>query len=88
MKPTDSVITYGNSILQHGPFNNRIYFITLAPEDLPAIIRYADDLAEKEGYTKIVGKVPLSSAEHFFHAGYVIEASRQIGNQPLQKLHS
>lgn len=49
--------------------------MTLAPDDLPGIIKYADDLAEKEGYTKIVGKVPLSSAEHFFHAGYISEAS-------------
>ncbi len=75
MQPSDSVITYGKSILQHGPFNNRIYFITLAQDDLPGIIRFADELAEKEAYSKIVGKVPASSAGLFARAGYIAEAS-------------
>ena len=75
MKPSDSVIKYGKSILQHGHFNNRVYIIKLAQDDLPGIIGFADDLAEKEGYTKIFGKVPASSADLFARAGYVIEAS-------------
>ncbi len=75
MQPSDSVITYGKSILQHGPFNNRIYVISLAQDDLPGIIRFADELAENEGYTKIVGKVPASSAGLFARAGYIAEAS-------------
>jgi len=75
MNPSDSVIKYGKSILQHGPFNNRVYIIKLAQDDLPEIIGFADDLVEKEGYTKIVGKVPASSADLFIRAGYVIEAS-------------
>ena len=75
MKPSDSVIKYGKSILQHGHFNNRVYIIKLAQEDLPVIIGFANDLAENEGYTKIFGKVPASSADLFVHAGYVIEAS-------------
>jgi len=75
MNPSDSVIKYGKSILQHGHFNNRIYIIKLAQDDLPGIIGFADDLAENEGYTKIFGKVPASSADLFARAGYVIEAS-------------
>ena len=75
MKPTDSVITYGNSKLQHGSFNNRIYILTLARDDLPGIIGFADDLARTKGYTKIIGKMPVSFSEQFSRAGYIIEAS-------------
>ena len=75
MKQSDSVIQYGKSRLQHGHFNNRVYIIKLAQDDLPGIIGFTDDLAENEGYTKIFGKVPASSADLFVRAGYVIEAS-------------
>jgi putative beta-lysine N-acetyltransferase len=75
MKPSDSVITYGKSLLQHGTFNNRVYIITLAEDDLPGIIGFADDLAETKGYTKIIGKIPTSAGELFSQAGYIIEAS-------------
>ena len=75
MKTSDSVIKYGISTLQHGPLNNRIYIMTLAEDDLPGIIGFADDLARSENYTKIFGKVPISSADLFFRAGYIIEAS-------------
>lgn len=75
MKTFDSVIKYGNSLLQHGHFNNRVYIITLAEADLPGIIGFVDDLAENEKYTKIFAKVPVSSADLFASADYVIEAS-------------
>ncbi len=47
----------------------------LAPGDIHDIIRYADDLTHKEGYTKIFVKVPESSVEIFANAGYITEAS-------------
>lgn len=47
----------------------------LAPADIPDIIRYADDLARKEGYTKIFIKVPESSVEVFASDGYITEAT-------------
>lgn len=47
----------------------------LALEDIPDIIRYADELTHKEGYTKIFVKVPESSVEVFTEAGYEAEAT-------------
>jgi beta-lysine N6-acetyltransferase len=47
----------------------------LAPADIPDIIRFADDLTNKEGYTKIFVKVPESSVEIFANAGYITEAT-------------
>lgn len=47
----------------------------LDPADTSDIIRYADDLTHKEGYTKIFVKVPESSVEIFANAGYITEAT-------------
>lgn len=71
----DTIVHRGNSIIQHGHFNNRVYVMRLASEDIPDIIRYADNLAQKEGYTKIFVKVPESSVETFADDGYVTEAT-------------
>ena len=63
-----------NSLIQHGHLNNRVYVIKLDPEDIPDIIRFADDLARKEGYSKICVRVPESSVERFASDGYTPEA--------------
>jgi len=47
----------------------------LSGEDIPDIIRPLDDLARKDGYSKIFVKVPEASAEVFADAGYVAEAT-------------
>jgi putative beta-lysine N-acetyltransferase len=75
MTHSDVILHRGNSVLQHGHFNNRVYVMKLAPADIPDIIRYADDLARTEGYTKIVVKVPESSVEIFSNDGYISEAA-------------
>jgi putative beta-lysine N-acetyltransferase len=75
MKESDSILHRGGSIIQHGHFNNRVYVMKLAPAEIHDIIRYADDLALKEGYTKIFVKVPESSAGVFATKGYISEAT-------------
>jgi putative beta-lysine N-acetyltransferase len=75
MKHSDSVPHRGSSVIQHGHFNNRVYVMKLASEDIPDIIRYVDDLARKEGYTKIFIKVPEPSVEVFASDGYITEAT-------------
>lgn len=75
MRVCDVVLHRGNSVLQHGHFNNRVYIMKLAPADIPDIIRYADNLARKEGYTKIFVKVPESTVEVFASDGYITEAT-------------
>ncbi|MCU0630305.1 MAG: putative beta-lysine N-acetyltransferase, partial [Methanoregulaceae archaeon] len=75
MTHCDVVVHRGNSVLQHGKINNRVYIMKLAREDIPDIIRYADELTHKEGYTKIFVKVPESSVDVFTEAGYAAEAT-------------
>jgi putative beta-lysine N-acetyltransferase len=72
---SDVVLHRGNSVVQHGRINNRVYVMKLAPADTPDIIRYAEDLTHKECYTKIFVKVPESSVEIFASAGYITEAT-------------
>jgi len=75
MTQNDVVLHRGSSTIQHGHFNNRVYVMKLSPPDIHDIIRYIDDLAHKEGYTKIFVKVPESSVEIFSCAGYITEAT-------------
>jgi beta-lysine N6-acetyltransferase len=75
MTHSDTVLHRGDSVIQHGHFNNRVYVMKLAPADIPDIIRYADALAHKEGYTKIFVKIPESSVEIFANDGYITEAT-------------
>ncbi len=75
MTHSDTVLRRGSSVIQHGHLNNRVYVMKLVPEDIPDIIRYADYLAHKEGYTKIFVKVPESSVEAFSNDGYISEAT-------------
>lgn len=75
MTHCDVVMSRGNSIIQHGHFNNRVYVMKLAPADTPDIIRYADDLSRKEGYSKIFVKIPESMAGAFENDGYRTEAT-------------
>ncbi|MDP3396965.1 MAG: putative beta-lysine N-acetyltransferase [Methanoregula sp.] len=74
MTQGDMVLHRGGSTIQHGHFNNRVYVMKLAQSEIHDIIRYADDLAHKERYTKIFVKVPESSVEIFANSGYISEA--------------
>jgi putative beta-lysine N-acetyltransferase len=74
MTQHDTIVHWGNSIIQHGHFNNRVYVIRLDPRDIDGILQYIENLAVKEGYTKIFVKVPESASERFSDNGYITEA--------------
>lgn len=67
---SDTLEKLGNSQIQHGPDNNRIYLMKLDPVDLPNIIDQLDELAAEKGYTKIFAKVPGPCASEFVRHGY------------------
>lgn len=71
----DVTLQRGSSSIQHGHHNQRVYVMRLAPADIPEIIRFADDLCQREGYSKIFIKVPESSVELLSANGYVAEAT-------------
>lgn len=71
---TDIIIQLGESILQHGKFNDRVYLMKLSKADFPAIINWIYDLAQENGYTKIFVKVPQWAKKGFDESGYEVEA--------------
>ncbi len=73
MQP-DKIEKLGNSVIQHGPFNRRIYLMKLAEKDLPGIIDKMQNFAKKNQYTKIFCKVPSKFENFFTDKGYKKEA--------------
>jgi len=72
---TDCVETLGQSLIQHGPHNDRIYLMHLDEQDLPGLLPQLDELTEQKGYTKIFAKVPAPVADPFLADGYEQEAA-------------
>lgn len=70
----DQIDTLMNSLIQHGKLNDRIYLLKLAPEDCPEIISQLNVLARKNGYTKLIAKVPSKFRQYFVNGGYREEA--------------
>lgn len=72
---SDTLETIGNSHIQHGPDNDRIYLMKLDPADLPEITEQLDTLAAENGYTKLFAKVPAPCAPAFIEHGYCREGA-------------
>jgi lysine 2,3-aminomutase len=70
----DIIEKIGVSIIHYGKSSNRIYIMSLDKSDFPGILQKFDELAEKNGYTKIVAKIPVCEKEIFELNGYEIEA--------------
>lgn len=70
----DRVERLGNSWVQHGAVNGRIYLMKLDTGDVPGILRDLDELARGRGYGKICVKIPASAEAVFAAAGYRREA--------------
>lgn len=70
----DQVGTIGESVIQHGPLNNRIYLMKLDANDMPGILDKLETLAGERGYTKIFAKVHAEHKTPFERHGYRQEA--------------
>ena len=72
---TDTVEKVGNSIIQHGRNNQRIYLMKSSADDLPGLAIKLDNLAATNNYSKIFAKIPEKQRDLFLHNGYQVEAS-------------
>ncbi len=70
----DRIEEYGQSVLQHGAENDRVYLMKLQGEDLPEVLDYIDELVEENDYSKVFVKIPVTRKEAFVEAGYRVEA--------------
>lgn len=71
---TDSIVNIGNSLVQHGPANNRVYLLKLDTRDLPGIVDKICELGHTNGYSKLFAKVPGTAYRHFLKRGFIEEA--------------
>jgi lysine 2,3-aminomutase len=70
----DKIEKTGNSTIQHGKSNNRIYLQKLDLNDLPTIAGKLEHLALSVGYTKIFAKIQADALPEFISNGYKVEA--------------
>lgn len=74
MSEVDKTVKINNSLIQHGPENNRVYIMKIDKAETEKIIHHAKDLAEDKGYGKIFAKVPASEMTKFDKNGFKVEA--------------
>ena len=70
----DKLDKIGDSLIQHGEENRRIYLMKLR-DDPKKVIRGMEDLAERKQYGKIFCKVPERAKRPFEEKNYIVEAS-------------
>lgn len=70
----DRIENFGRSLLQHGPENNRVYLMKLDRSDFPAILEHLNELALRNGYSKVFAKIPGYARDRFEQHGYRVEA--------------
>jgi len=70
----DQVQQLGESQIQHGPANDRVYLMKMAQSDFPQIIGRVLALAKEYRYSKIFAKIPLSGRSRFEKEGFRLEA--------------
>ena len=63
------------TLIQHGPYNDRIYLMKLAKSCTKKLPINLINMARQYGYTKIFVKVPEYQAEQFAQVGYSVEAT-------------
>ncbi len=71
---SDKIIRVGESIIQHGKENNRVYLMKLSMNDIPTIIEDVNKLSMEFGYTKVFAKIPCIAKDFFMSDGYIQEA--------------
>lgn len=70
----DRIEKIGNSRIQHGPYNDRLYLMELDREDFPSILTAMDKICAQKGYGKTFAVIPEEFAPRFLEEGYREEA--------------
>jgi putative beta-lysine N-acetyltransferase len=71
---SDKILSIGNSVVQHGKENDRVYLMKFYPDDFPEIIANIEKLCRKHKYSKVFAKVPSRFVPSFLVSGYSVEA--------------
>ena len=70
----DLIVKIAGSLIQHGPFNDRVYLMKLARDDFEYLPSIIEEIAQENNYSKIFSKIPVSAQEYFLSRGHIEEA--------------
>src|SRR5690606_38206269 len=70
---TDKIEKIGNSTVQYGNSNDRVFLLKYDPADNKKILPELDRLAKEGGYSKIVTKIHTDNLPDFILNGYKVE---------------
>ncbi|ERJ12063.1 putative beta-lysine N-acetyltransferase [Haloplasma contractile] len=71
----DQLETIGNTRIQHGKDNDRVYVMSLGMDELDTITKDLEKIVEEHNYSKVIAKVPKDAKSKFRHAGFKLEAT-------------
>lgn len=71
---TDSLLQTRGALIQHGPASDRVYLMKLSGFDVPRTIRIMEELALRNGYSKLFAKIPAQVQGWFQARGFEVEA--------------
>ena len=57
----DTIDKIGDSVIQHGVSNDRVYLMKLDSANTNKILQYIHDLAVEKKYSKIFAKIPFAA---------------------------
>ena len=72
---SDTIVTIGKSVIQHGKENDRIYLMKLKTQDVLGIIQRLDKMAKQNDYSKVFAKIPAEAKANFIQSDYTQEAT-------------
>jgi len=75
---SDKIERFQDSVIQHGPVNDRVYVMKTSRNDCPDVIYHALRLVESNDYSKIFAKVP-EDCKQFFEQHMIIEEAKVPG---------
>ncbi|MEZ4386898.1 MAG: putative beta-lysine N-acetyltransferase [Candidatus Krumholzibacteriia bacterium] len=61
----DRIDRLGETIYQHGPYNDRVYVMRTGIASLPELLPYLEKLATRRGYGKVIAKCTARAREAF-----------------------
>lgn len=71
----DKVEKIGDSLVQYGPYNGRVYLMKYSRNDHPGLIPRLEEIGRANGCEKIFAKVGAFARTAFKEAGYTLEAT-------------
>jgi len=71
---TDTISTFEGAVIQHGPFNDRVYLMNAGNSEPETMLETLRFLAKVRKSSKIIAKIPSPAIEAFCAAGYQVEA--------------